>query len=163
MEKVTLRGKTFYFNDNEWNLSNVVYKITTDRGGIYVGYTDACLCTRCDTHLINCEKELRRFHQSIHKECKVEVLYQCNGNSTQHLKFIENYTIFQEICKVLDSRGIVYDKDVNIFDFAEYFNDVILNLRFDVKKRELQYYLNNPKELHLDRYTPTKLSFSLVG
>lgn len=163
MEKVILRNKIFYFNEKEWNLSNVVYKLTTDRGGIYIGYTDNCLCTRCDTHLINCQKELRKFHQNIHKECKVEVLYQCNGNNTEHLKFIENYTIFQEICKVLDEKKISYEKDVNIFNFIDCFSDVILNQKFDVKKRELQYYINNPEELHLERYTPTKYNFNLVG
>lgn len=160
---VDLRGKQFYFNDGEWNLKNVVYKITTDRGCVYIGYTDSSLVERCSNHLINCKKETRRLHQSIQNKCKVEVLYQCNGNNTQHLKFIENYTIYQEICRVLDSKGITYEKDANIFDFIDYFKDVILNMRFDVKKRELQYYINNPNELHLDRYTPIKFDFGMVG
>lgn len=161
MEKINLRGKTFYFNEYEWNLSNVVYKLTTDRGAIYIGYTDKPLCTRCDTHLINCSKEVRRLHQSIHNECKVEVLYVCNGNNKSHLKFIENYTIYKEICSVLDRKGIVYEKDANIFDFVDYFNEEILNMRFDVKKRELQYYINNPQLLHLERYKPTKFRLAI--
>ena len=163
MVSFNIRGKLFYFNDNEWNSKNVVYKLTTDRGCIYIGYTDCSLIDRCTNHLINCKKETRRLHQNMKNECKVEVLYECNGYDTQHLKFIENYTIYKEICSVLDSKGVTYEKDANIFLFIDYFKDKILNMRFDVKKIELQYYINNPNELHLDRYTPTKSTFNMVG
>jgi hypothetical protein len=161
--KLTFRGKTFIINLDEIECSNVVYKITTDRGGIYIGHTEGSILERCSTHLINCEKEKRRIHQSICKECKVEILYQCNGNSTQHLKYIENYTIYKEICKVLDNKNVPYEGSADIFDFAEYFNDVILNQRFDVKRRELQYFINCPTELHLERYTPIRKTLRNVG
>lgn len=150
----TTRGINFIFDEPQHiNLTNVVYKIETDRGGIYIGSTTTYLHSRCDCHCINKGKELKNIHFSICKNAKVSVLYQINDNNKHKLREIENYVLFQEISKILEKKGVVYEHNETIFQLSKHFDDIILNRNFDLNRKDLRYIIANPNCLNLRQYS----------